>query len=365
MMKVHLFNSIALLSLFIILVLSVFFAATKKGEKAGNRIMAGILLLFALQIIFSFTVSNYAFTYFMNWHKLLFLIRQTGFLTGPFIFLYLQIYLTDRPLKLIDLFHCIPFAGILIFLGFYYLKTENFIMWNTSINVYDTILILIHNLFYVILSLVSFRTFNFSKTGIFKKIKLSPGVGWLQIVLIGFVILWIINLYSFASYMVLKKPVWCAQTGSIYALTLFLFLTSIMFILLLRPEVCLLIEKYKKSKINEADKNKYKLSLINYMNIRKPYLEPEISIEDMAKDLSINTRILSQIINQSFKKNFNGYMNEYRINEALQQLSDIRNKNTIQEILFDSGFNSVSVFYAEFKKYTGLTPQEYRTSRNN
>ena len=80
---------------------------------------------------------------------------------------------------------------------------------------------------------------------------------------------------------------------------------------------------------------------------------------------AINTRLLSQIINQSFKKNFNGYLNEFRINEAIKQLSDISNKKTIQEILFDSGFNTVSNFYSEFKKLTGLTPQEYRTSCTN
>jgi hypothetical protein len=299
-MNVHLFNSVTLLSLFITLVLSAFFAVTKKGEKTGNRILAGILILFALQIIFSFTVSNYAYMYFMNWHKSLFLIRQTGLLMGPFIYLYLQSYFTNHPLRLMDLVHAIPFVGIIVFLGFYYFKIENFIMWGSSLNVYDTILILIHNLIYVILSLISFKTFNFSITGISKGLKSSPSLGWLQFVLIGFVLLWTINLYSFASYMVLKKPVWCAQTGSIYALTLFLFLTSIMFLLLLKPEICLFIEKYKKSPINAVDKNKYKESLIKYMSIRKPYLEPEISIEDVAKDMSINTRILSQIINQSF-----------------------------------------------------------------
>ena len=364
-MSVYFFNSITLLSLFITFVLTVFFSVTKKGKKTANYILAGILILFALQILFSFTVSNYAFMHFMNWHKSLFLIRQTGFLIGPFIFLYMQTYLTNRPLKPIDWVHALPFVGVVVFLIIYYFKTDNFIMWGTSLNVYDTILIMIHNLSYVLLTLINFKIFNFSRVEIVKKLKSTSGIGWLQFVVIGFVMLWIINLYSFASYMVLQKPVWCAQTGSIYALTLFLFLTSIMFMLLLKPEIVFFIEKYKNSPINEDFKNKYKQSLIEYMDIKKPYLEPEISLEDVAKDLSINTRLLSQIINQSFKKNFNGYLNEFRINEAIKQLSDIRNKKTIQEIIFDSGFNTVSNFYTEFKKHTGLTPQEFRTSRFN
>jgi AraC-like DNA-binding protein len=363
-MALNFFSIITLLSLFITIILAIFFTVTAKGRKMANKILSVLLILFALQIIFSFSVSTHAYMYFMNWHKTLFLIRQTGFLTGPFIYLYLQAYIINRPLRLNDLVHSIPFVGILIFLGFYYPRIDNFVMWGTSLNVYDTILILIHNLVYVILSLISFNSINYSIVGIFKNLKTSSRTGWLQYVLIGFIILWTINLYSFASYMVIKKPVWCAQTCSIYALTLFLFLTSIMFLLLLKPEICFLIEKYKNSPIKRNDKHKYAQALIDHMNIMKPYLEQEITLEDVAKDMSVNSRILSQIINELFRNNFNGYMNEFRIQESLQQLSDTSNKKTIQQILFDSGFNSISVFYTEFKKHTGLTPQEYRTRCN-
>ena len=106
------------------------------------------------------------------------------------------------------------------------------------------------------------------------------------------------------------------------------------------------------------------MPLTRYMETRKPYLDSEITLENIAKDMSINSRMLSQIINESFKNNFKGYMNEFRIKESIQQLSDINNKKTILEILFDSGFNSKSVFYTEFKRHTGLTPQEYRANCN-
>jgi AraC-like DNA-binding protein len=363
-MALDFFNIITLLSLFITIILAVFFSVTTKGRKMANKILSFLLILFALQIIFSFTVSTHAYMYFMNWHKTLFLLRQTGFLTGPFIYLYLQTYLINRPIRLNDLVHTIPFVGIVIFLGFYFSAIDNFVMWGTNFNVVDTILILVHNLVYVALSLISLRTINYSIVGIFQNLKTSSRMGWLQCILFGFILLWTINLYSFASYMVLKKPVWCAQTCSIYALTLLLFLTSIMFLLLLKPEIYYLIDKYKNSPMNRDDKLKFRQALIDYMNTKKPYLEPEIALEDVAKDMAVNSRIISQIINESFRKNFNGYMNEFRINEALQQLSNTNDKRTIQEILFDSGFNSISVFYTEFKKHTGLTPQEYRTRCN-
>jgi hypothetical protein len=46
-MKVHFFNSITLISLFITLLLTAIFSITKKGKKTANYILAGILILFA------------------------------------------------------------------------------------------------------------------------------------------------------------------------------------------------------------------------------------------------------------------------------------------------------------------------------
>jgi hypothetical protein len=59
-----------------------------------------------------------------------------------------------------------------------------------------------------------------------------------------------------------------------------------MFLLLLKPEIYYLIEKYKNSTVNEDIKSKYRQSLIKYIEIRKPYLEPDISLEDVANDIA-------------------------------------------------------------------------------
>ena len=209
------------------------------------------------------------------------------------------------------------------------------------------------------------KKINNSLADLFKNIKISSRTAWFQLILLGYVGLWIINLNSFAVYMYIKRPGWCAYTGSIYMLTFFLFLNVILFFLLLKPEICYLIEKYKNSSNNICNKNNYLQSLIHYMDIKNPYLEPDITLEKVAKDLSMNTRILSQIINESFNNNFNAFINEFRIKESMRQLSDANNRKTIQEILFDSGFNSKSVFYSEFRKHTGLTPHEYRAKSSN
>jgi AraC-like DNA-binding protein len=129
---------------------------------------------------------------------------------------------------------------------------------------------------------------------------------------------------------------------------------------MLRPAIYYFPGKYKNTSVGEDLKIKYKDVLVDYMNNMKPYRNPDITLEKVAKDISVNVRILSQIINESYNNNFNGYINEFRIQECLNQLSDNNNKKTILEILYDSGFNSKSAFYTEFKKHTNITPQEYR-----
>jgi AraC-like DNA-binding protein len=162
--------------------------------------------------------------------------------------------------------------------------------------------------------------------------------------------------------MILRRPEWCAYTVSIYALTAFLFINTIMFFLLMEPDVYYIIAKYKNNKLSEPDKSVYLQKLNSYMESRKPFLNPDITLESLANEISVNPRILSQIINETYKKNFKSYILEYRIRESMQILADSKYRNlTILEILYQVGFNSKSAFNNQFKLFTNLTPIEYRS----
>jgi AraC-like DNA-binding protein len=149
---------------------------------------------------------------------------------------------------------------------------------------------------------------------------------------------------------------------SIYGLVVFLFINTLMFFLLFKPDVYYVIAKYKNNKLTQADKLEYLQKLNIYMETQKPYLNPEITLESLANDISINPRTLSQIINETCKKNFKSYILEYRIRESMQILADAKYRNlTILEILYQVGFNSKSAFNNQFKLFTSLTPIEYRS----
>ena len=93
----------------------------------------------------------------------------------------------------------------------------------------------------------------------------------------------------------------------------------------------------------------------------KLFLNPDLTIKDVADHIGSNTKNVSQVINQMHQKNFFDYINSYRCAEVKQILKAEEN-STILEAMYHSGFNSKSSFNKEFKKLTGQTPTEYKKS---
>lgn len=101
--------------------------------------------------------------------------------------------------------------------------------------------------------------------------------------------------------------------------------------------------------------------LKDFMLTEKPYLNPSLTIRNLADELKMNSRELSVLINQHLNQHFFDFVNEYRIEEAKEILKNPDKKEfTILEILYEVGFNSKSSFNTAFKKHTGLTPTQYR-----
>lgn len=114
---------------------------------------------------------------------------------------------------------------------------------------------------------------------------------------------------------------------------------------------------------NEPKENNYedlKLKIEKIMNHNKLYLEPELSLSDLAVKLKTNTSVLSAAINSNFGKNFNDFVNEYRVEEFKKQIKLSENQHyTLLAIAFDCGFNSKATFNRAFKKFTGQAPSRF------
>jgi AraC-like DNA-binding protein len=150
-------------------------------------------------------------------------------------------------------------------------------------------------------------------------------------------------------------------------LAFLLFFTLLFYVAILNPAVIVHAsagEKSRKSPVMADEARKLAELLDTYMEQKQPYRKSTISLKDLAVETGIQERHLSQVINEIKKQNFFDYINSYRVRATMELLSDPEHKQRkMLDILFDSGFNSKTTFNAAFKKYTGLTPSEYRNNQ--
>lgn len=119
-------------------------------------------------------------------------------------------------------------------------------------------------------------------------------------------------------------------------------------------------EKYKKSTLKSDSSRLIADNLQSYMQEHKPYLNPDITLKNLAELIGEHPHILSQVINENFDRNYYEFINSYRVEEAKRILKEPEYKNyTLTAIGFEAGFNSKSAFYTAFKKNTGVTPAKY------
>jgi AraC-like DNA-binding protein len=101
--------------------------------------------------------------------------------------------------------------------------------------------------------------------------------------------------------------------------------------------------------------------LLTFMANEKPYLDPELSLSSLSQKLGMNRNQLSVLINEGTGDNFYDFINKYRVEEVKRLMVDPSKQNyNLLGLALDAGFKSKSTFNLIFKRFTGLTPTEYR-----
>jgi adenylate cyclase len=116
--------------------------------------------------------------------------------------------------------------------------------------------------------------------------------------------------------------------------------------------------RQKTALVDENTATEYSSRLTAHISTNKPYLNPDLSLRDLANQIDIHPNHLSWILNQSIGKNFNEFINQYRI-EAFKAKAKENENLTIEGLAYESGFNSKTVFNTYFKRETGLTPKQF------
>ena len=99
--------------------------------------------------------------------------------------------------------------------------------------------------------------------------------------------------------------------------------------------------------------------LRHLMAAEQPWLEPELTLTELAQRLRTHPALLSKVINAGCGQNFNDFVNTYRVHEARRKLLDPRFAHySLVGVALESGFNSKSTFNRVFKKLLGQAPSE-------
>ena len=94
----------------------------------------------------------------------------------------------------------------------------------------------------------------------------------------------------------------------------------------------------------------------------KLYRDTSLSLEKAATLLMTNRTYLSQVVNDKGGKSFSSYVNDFRLNEAVEILSDPFNSEPLKNVGISVGFSSPSNFYTLFRQRVGVSPSVFRNN---
>jgi len=354
---------------FQLIVLVPFLLFQKTGKGLPNRLLGIFLLAKALCItnFLSFRLYDHTFTHFP--HAFYFGSSFT-ILWGPMLYLYIR-SLTQKDLQFRyrDILHVMPFLVHFLILSFTYhihnadAKREilrNGGLFSSGVWYYFYTFLHVYILGYTIAALVRIRNYHKAIKNSYSSVR-SIHLSWMYFILVGFLLKWSCdvcfhiagNSGTFASGALLTSRA-----------SLFLFITIMIYKGLKHP--CLLLgdtydSQLRKQSLSAVSKETYLQKLLGFMEREKPYLDPDLTLEQLAKRVSIPSRSLTTVLNEYLNRNFYDFINSYRVKESTGILLEKSPRyKTVLEVLYEVGFNNKSSFNIAFKKHNGMTPTEYR-----
>lgn len=117
-------------------------------------------------------------------------------------------------------------------------------------------------------------------------------------------------------------------------------------------------KKYQKSSLSASRANHYLEKLQQQMVEQKLFLDSDLTLTQLAKQLNLSRHHLSQIINDNLGSTFYDYINQLRVEQASVML--LNEPLSVTEICYGSGFANKATFNNAFKKFTGKTPSQFR-----
>jgi len=290
------------------------------------------------------------------------------------------VLIKDYKFKKKDLLHFIPFllalSTVLVIILFADVNSISLAVYSVETQEiplyirFGEVLILGHIFLYLIKSKTEIRKLLNTAYNTYSSLN-NQNYKLLQFILNSFIILFVLSLiHSVLPFIGIKSAL--LTTLLLMVLFMFYFINSVLFkmLKLSTKESGIIAQlkidtknKYASSTITMEELMEYKSNLWNYIIDNKRYLDSELNIDDLSKELNLSSKVLSQVINEGYACNFFDFINKFRIEAVKEKFTNQSDsKMTILEVMYSTGFNSKSSFNTAFKKFTKQTPTQFKNS---
>lgn len=347
---------------------SIFFASlflTKKNFALSDTFIAAMLFALALQIGFIILNLNFETSFYLQITPII-----ISLLYGPLLFLYVQkITQRNRSFTQTDLLHLIPF---LTFFVANHIFTEDQTWYIKSVSAGAVLLGSVY-------TVVTWQYLTAHKKNIIHEFSYDKRINlnWLSRLVIGLLFIWIgvivlVALHRFANMYFKMEYFFLVIPCFIFYIGYYGFKQNVIYTDQKKDTFSLLSERgtkkvqkaaYKKSSLS-AERMKYIFDrLLKAMNEDELFLNEQLSLQILSNELNISKHHITQTLNEYGKQNFYDFVNIFRVEKFKKRLHTRDDKDfTLLALAFDSGFNSKSSFNRIFKKFTGMSPSEYKNS---
>jgi AraC-like DNA-binding protein len=335
------------------------------------RRQTGDVLLAALLVAGSVRLLPYVLG-FLNisvlWNEWMFLPLETGLLIGPLFWLYLRARTNhDFRLKGADGLHLIPFLVFAVYRLSVFSRDADFVFdWVDRVDlpvIQPTFSLLtgVSLAAYLVLSMRLLGRFRRWLDGEFSDVRIIS-LQWLRsfVLALGVAVgtSWTFGLLEMMGRDLDAWQAWwpfATNTAALYYLSIAGLLHAQSPHVAYSPQT-----RVTSPRLTGASKelDAWKPRLLALMESDRPYLRPDLVLDELAAALDAPKPLLSQVINEGFGMNFRSFVNAYRV-EAVRHALDNDSHLTLVGIALDHGFASKATFNRVFKQLSGMTPRQY------
>jgi AraC-like DNA-binding protein len=104
---------------------------------------------------------------------------------------------------------------------------------------------------------------------------------------------------------------------------------------------------------------RYRMQLETFMNEKKPYLQHNYKISDLARDLHIPQHHVTIVLNKGMKMRFNDYINQYRIRHVTMLIEENGLTHSLEGMASLAGFSNRVTFTRAVQRLSGQSPSQY------